>query len=338
MTIHACAPVRFFDLGGWTDGAFAEYGVVVNCAVSLPVTVTLQPRERAGIGVYPAPDGTVERGQLRAAAEFARVAARHFGVEKVDLFVKHVVAPGYGLGTTAATAVAVAGVLAARAGAAYAPVELARLAHRLQTEEMGRACGMQSHLAAALGGITCYHLEPYPRVFVTPISDLPEVARRLEEHLILVLLTKRRGYTLYPRLARACRQDDSAARALLWKLRAFAAEGWELLCRGDLRGLGAPAAEHAALQYQWAPGLLCPTTRHIRALARNHQAWAVKPNGAGGSLSILCPAQAKPGLEEELRARGYDVLPVQIDQYGLQVWTYEVTENPGVSVRIENVE
>jgi galactokinase/mevalonate kinase-like predicted kinase len=188
---------------------------------------------------------------------------------------------------------------------------------------MGRICGLQSHLAAALGGIAYYRLEPYPRAFPTPDAHLPHLARHLEEHLLLVRTRRRHGNTLYPRLARQCQKREAAARLLLWKMRAFAEEGYALLCREDFSGLGALTAEHAALQQRWAPGLLCPTTRHIQAIARNHQAWAVKNNGTGGSLTILCPAQVKAGLEEELRACGYDVRPVSIDQFGLQVWTYE---------------
>lgn len=322
MIIHACAPNRILDFGSWTDTPFAEYGAALNCAVSIHSHVTLQPHARRGVLLRM--NGTTslltpaQRAEL-VSEEFLHAIARYFEVDGFEVQV-HTDAPAdAGLGTAASIGVALTAAVAEFAGHRIEPERIAATAHYVQCEELGRTCGLQCYLAAALGGASLYRIEPYPRFFATPLPD--GALEELERRLLLVHTGRAPAPNLYAEVGRRFLRGDRRSRVVLWQLRALPVRAYEAVATGNFTSLGTVMNEQAALQQQLCPSLNAPEARRAWSVAREFGVQAGKVNGSGGSLTLLCPPDARQPLIDTLRRTGFDTSPVSIERNGVQVWT-----------------
>ncbi|MHB9110163.1 MAG: GHMP family kinase ATP-binding protein [Armatimonadota bacterium] len=322
MIIHACAPNRILDFGSWTDTPFAEYGAALNCAVGIYSHVTL--RQHARRGVLLRVNGTTalltpaQRAEL-VSEEFLHAIARYFEVDGFEVQV-HTDAPAdAGLGTSASVGVALTAAVAEFAGSTADPDRIAAIAHYVQCEELGRTCGLQCYLAAALGGSALYRIEPYPRFFATPLPE--KTLDGLERRLLLVQTGRAPAPNLFAEVGRRFQRGDRRSRVVLWQLRALPVRAYDALAAGDFATLGAVMNEQANLQQQLCPSLSSPEARRARSVAREFGVTAGKTNGSGGSLTLLCPPDARQPLMNALRRNGYDTSPVRIERSGVQVWT-----------------
>ena len=68
--------------------------------------------------------------------------------------------------------------------------ELARLAHQVETNNLGQQSGIQDQIAAAHGGISFIHMPRYPESRVTAVGVGPALWSELERRLCLVYLGK----------------------------------------------------------------------------------------------------------------------------------------------------
>ena len=76
---------------------------------------------------------------------------------------------GAGTGTSAAVTVALVGALDALTPGRLTPHEVAAAAQRVETEMLGRQCGIQDQLASAYGGINYIEMFVYPHASVSPV-------------------------------------------------------------------------------------------------------------------------------------------------------------------------
>jgi D-glycero-alpha-D-manno-heptose-7-phosphate kinase len=113
QTIRARAPVRFCDLGGWTDTRIVPSGAVLNFTATLYTHVTLLVGAFSGITVESY--DTDEQVQIRdiREAEYNNVldlfkaALKRTGIRRgVRILVRSDAPPGSGLGSSAALGVA----------------------------------------------------------------------------------------------------------------------------------------------------------------------------------------------------------------------------------------
>ena len=310
------------DFGSWTDTPFAEYGAALNCAVGIYSHVTL--RQHARRGVLLRVNGTTsllspaQRAGLMS-EEFLHAVACYFEVDGFEAQV-HTDAPAdAGLGTGASVGVALTAAVAQFAGSPVQPDRIAAIAHHVQCEELGRACGLEGYLAAALGGAALYRIEPYPRFFAAPLPD--SVLDALERRLLLVHTGRAPAANLYTEVGRRFLRGDRRSRVVLWQLRSLPVRAFEALAAGDFAELGTALNEQAALQQQLCPSLNSPEARRAWAVARSFGVTAGKVNGSGGSLALLCPPDVMQLLTDALRRSGYDTSPVRIARSGVQVWT-----------------
>ena len=323
MIVHASAPSRILDIGSWTDTPFAEYGAALNCAVSIFAHVTLLPRTRTGVTVRYEGSATLPPALRNhfACEEMLRALARYFEVEGFEAGVRTDAAVDSGLGVTAATAVALTAAVAKYAGAAYTPLQLALIAHRIRCEELGRHCGLQSFLTAALGGVNLYRIEPYPRAFATPVPAGTELLDELERRLFIVRSGRMSGKNLYAGVARQFQQGGRRAYVALRQLRALPARAYDALLAGNFTALGAVMQEQASVQLQFCPALNTPEARRLDIFTRRLGGIACKINGMGGSLTILCDPERHLPVQALLQQIGFDVSPIRIERSGVRVWT-----------------
>ena len=141
---RARAPVRFCDLGGWTDTRIVPRGAVLNFAARLYTYVTLRVREGAGNFNLESLDTDerysfqdVRRVEYNGVLDLLKAAVARSGIEarrgglypvrrEVTVQVRSDAPPASGLGSSAALGVAAMGALAAYQNRHMLPHELAR--------------------------------------------------------------------------------------------------------------------------------------------------------------------------------------------------------------------
>lgn len=336
--IHARAPIRICDNGGWTDTWFAGHGAVFNIAVS--------PYAEAQIAVYPSgslpapvilsvPDYG-DRYPVELAAHgwgrhpLLEAAIRHLGVPAgVDLEISlHSAAPGgASTGTSAAVTVALLGALACLNGTRLSPQQAAAAAHFVETGLLHRQCGIQDQLCSAYGGINWIEMHAYPQARVERLSPSPAFTRELEQQLTLVYLGRSHDSSSVHERVIAELENAGPDCPQLEALRQTARLARRAVEAESLPALGQAMILNTEAQARLNPHLVGSEARAVIAAARAAGATGWKVNGAGGeggSLTLLGPAGADARgrmLEAVLRLNSaFRVIPIQLDSQGFQVW------------------
>lgn len=328
------APVRVCDIGGWTDTWFARTGAVLSIAVEpmVEVVVAARPRDDGPQVVLVAPDlgerysfDLMVRPGRQPLLEAALSLAGLPDDVAVEVHLRAGVPPGSGTGTSAAVVVALLGACDRLTPGVTGPREIARLAHRVETEGVGQQSGVQDQLAAAFGGINLLEVR-YPEAAVHPVPVPPAAARALERRLVLVFLGHpHRSSAIHD--AVVARLDARGGRAEeLDVLRSAARSAAASLGAGDLQGLGAAMVAATDAARSLHPSLVSRQAEALIGMARDAGAGGWKPNGAGGdggSLTLLGgPGQ---GATERLVATVREapgphvVLPIRLARHGLSV-------------------
>ncbi len=336
MEWRARAPVRFCDLGGWTDTRIVPRGAVLNFAARLYTYVTLQFREGPRGATLESLD-TEERTQLRdirhieynGVLDLLKAAVARSGVElhtsgvystrrSLTLQVRSDAPPASGLGSSAALGVAAIGALARLGNRHLLPHEVARESQLLEVEELKLEAGVQDQLASAYGGVNFMEVE-YPNARVFPVPLDPAVRCELEDRFVLVY-TGRSHFSsgMHQKvIAEADRHRDdfdALARA--------AVAGKEALLAGDLDAFGRAMDANWESQKALHPEITTPEIEALHRAARDAGAIGFKANGAGGggTVTILAGRDASHLVRRAAAGLGMLVLPALIDTGGLQVW------------------
>lgn len=320
MGVKSSAPVRICDLGGWTDTWFAEYGELLNIAVSprIEVHITVYPDQESPAVVIQA-ENYQDRYVYRPGLGWHKHPLLEAAVESLpippetglEISISSEMPPGASTGTSAAVAVALLQALDCLTPGRMPPHELAYAAWRVETEKLGQQSGIQDQLAAAYGGVNWIEMPAFPEASVTQL-DLPaEIRRALEERLMLLYLGKaHQSSEVHEMVIRRLKQAGPQAEPLP-ELRQCARQGREALLRGDLEAFGQIMTANNEAQRRLHPGLINPLTDQIGAIARSYQAAGWKTNGAGGeggSLTVL--GSADPEARRAMREAIQQALPV----------------------------
>ena len=337
-TIHATAPIRICDNGGWTDTWFARHGKVFNIAV--------QPLVRVRIDVYPR--GSREaRVVLDARNYSARYApaleASAWGPHPlleaafreipppadadVEVTIESAAPAGASTGTSSAVLVALLGALDRLASGGRPPQEIANAAHRTETVHLGRQCGVQDQLASAFGGANFIEITEYPHAVVHQLPLPDAICAELQRRVALIYLGRAHSSTLVHEKVVHRLERHGPDCAELDALRAAAERARDALVAGDLDALGSAMRDNTAVQAQLHPDLVHRDARRITEIAAAHGAVGWKVNGAGGDGgSITLLASARPGaVGAMVRAIVEDnprlvSVPIAISREGLRVW------------------
>jgi D-glycero-alpha-D-manno-heptose-7-phosphate kinase len=336
--IRAVAPLRVCDIGGWTDTWFAGHGAVFNIAVTPEVEVQVEVHDAGSV-----PDAVsfhVDSFGEEYAFEPGRGPGRHplleAVVEEIGLppdtavviRITSQVPPGCSAGTSASTAVALIGALAAVATRPMTPGQVARCAHRMEVERLGLQSGVQDQLCAAWGGISYIEIGSYPDVVSRSAVTLPgETWRALERRLLLVYLgSAHTSSEMHDRvIARLVGEGRDSP--ILETLRGCAREAWDATRAGDLAGLGRLMTANTEVQERLHEDLVSAQARRAMEVAAARGAAGWKVNGAGGeggSLTILCgddDPERRRGLEDALLEADprFRPIPIRLSPGGLRV-------------------
>ncbi len=336
-TITAVAPIRVADVGGWTDTWFAGHGRVCNIAVYPYVEVQITTRERRPdqprVAVH------AENFGLRFSMEeldraydklpLLECALRRLQVPErisIDVSLFCEVPPGASTGTSASVSVAIIAALDRLSGGTLTAYEIARLAHRIEAEDLSLQSGIQDQLCAAYGGVNLIEMTRFPDASVSPLHLPNALWWELERRMALVYIGR-------PHQSSAVHQEvirhlgpDAHADPRLERIRSLALRAKDTLLRGDWAGLGRVWNENTEAQRALHPALVGPDFEKVIAIATAHSILGCKVNGAGGdggSVTLLCGprSDAKRALLRDLVQAGFTVIPLYLARQGLRVWT-----------------
>lgn len=336
--INSAAPIRICDNGGWTDTWFAGHGQVFNIAVTPSAEAQIVVRKASsGTGrvvIHPANFGSAYEVRHAAAPwgphpllEAAIALMQPPADLDLDISIHSKAPPGAGTGTSAAVTVALVGALDALTAGRMAPHEVAAAAQRVETEMLGRQCGIQDQLASACGGINFIEMFRYPEATVTRI-DVPDATLwELERRLVLVYLGRSHDSSAVHESVIRALEDAGPDSPPIVELRGTAALSRDALLAGDFTALGRAMIGNAEAQARLHPALIGSEARHVIEIARAHGAIGWKANGAGGeggSLTLLCDEdagrkRALAGAIEQTRSI-FRLIPIALSRQGLRVW------------------
>jgi len=337
--IHSRAPLRINDIGGWTDTWFAGTGTVLNLAVDPPVEVQVKVllnreglRKRAEVFAenydesfrFDPDRPRLDRHPLLQHTVAAIPVPDQFRLE-VRIFSP--VPAGISTGTSASVAVALLGALNLAAGGRRSPLQIAALAHRVETEGLKLQSGIQDQISAARGGITHIHMPRYPRARVRSVPLGRGIWDDLNRRLLLVYLGRpHRSSAMHERVIARLEEAGPGFRPLE-SLKGLADCAREALRAGDLNGYGRIMIRNNECQRDLHRDLISPEADEIFRLARKWKAAGWKVNGAGGkggSLTLLTNADdvLRRRLVRDIQSlgRGIRPLPATLSPLGLRAW------------------
>jgi len=340
-TIHARAPLRVNDIGGWTDTWFAGRGRVLNLAMSPAVEVRVRVFENAGRDAQRVTvraenfeatfrmDPDAPRREPHPLLQFAIASLPVPEETALDIRLFSPVPAGISTGTSAAVCVALLGALArlSPGGAGMGWAEIARLAHRVETEKLGLQSGIQDQICAAHGGISFIAMDDYPESRVKRVRVDKPVWDALNRRLALVYLGRPHESSALHEQVIARLEAGGPQMGVLRGLARAAEEAMGALEHGDLEAYGEAMTRNNEGQRMLHAGLVSAEADAAAAIARKAGAAGWKVNGAGGdggSMTILGPE------DEVRRARmldrivglggGVRILPAVLSSAGLKTW------------------
>ena len=344
--IESSAPTRVCDLGGWTDTWFAQYGRVLNLAVQPSVHVHLRASR-----CQAEPRITLNAQEVGEAYEID-VAGKSYGpcplLEATirsaavpwDLHlhvrVQSDAPPGSSMGTSAAACVALIAALDRLRLGSMTSHDIARAAHRIETEALGQQSGIQDQIAAAHGGVSYIEVDPYPHARVTMLPLSKALLGELEHRLCSVFVGQAHcSSAVHERVIQSL-AGAGPDNPHLARLRRLAEQGRDALLQGDLNAFGRVMTENTDAQAELHSSLIGERHRRIIEAAHRLGATGWKVNGAGGeggSVTILRQPGVDPTEMDDAMAaavEGARVIPMMLNMVGVQarIRTCSPTESP----------
>ncbi|MFX0001087.1 MAG: hypothetical protein ACFE88_13320, partial [Candidatus Hermodarchaeota archaeon] len=199
--------------------------------------------------------------------------------------------------------------------------EIAKLAHKLEIDELKLESGVQDQYAAAYGGINFMEIE-YPSVKISPLEISNERLTELENQLVLVYLSSRSSNLMHKAVIDNYKQGDKSTLKSLEIIKNCAYEMREAINSENLDLIGGVMNKNWEAQKNLHPLMVNPIIKKVERIAKKFGAIGFKLNGAGGggSATILAALGAQDKLKTKLKKLGFQILPIKLNFKGVQTW------------------
>ena len=345
---YARAPVRIDFAGGWTDvPMFAQQipGAVLNATINLYsyIAISNVPKKETIVSKYgyKCKEKQVNRQVTMYSADFdlyesasdireieyngnidlVKAAVKKLNVEYgLNIITRSEAPPGSGLGTSASMGVALIGALSKNLSNYLLPNEIAELAVKLETEELGIFSGKQDHYAAALGGFNFMRFDG-EIVSSAPMKLSPNVILNLEKHSVLAYTGRSRlSSDIHKHVIESFNKDEN--KLALKQLVQIAEEMKSVLATGDIAGFGQLLLENWKYQKEMHSSITNEQIDDLFEVALNNGAYGGKACGAGGGgcLYFYCKDNTEHKVRKALEDAGVKILNFHFESNGLQTW------------------
>jgi D-glycero-alpha-D-manno-heptose-7-phosphate kinase len=234
---------------------------------------------------------------------------------------------GCSTGTSAAATVALIAALDRLSAARMTPQEIARAAHRIESERLKQQSGIQDQIAAAYGGINYIDMHEYPFATVSQVRVPETTLWELESRLSLIYVGKTHSSSATHEMVIRSLENAGPDAPALKPLRRTAEMARNALFAGDFEALGRSLIANTDAQGELHPALIGARHAEIIAIAREHGAAGWKVNGAGGeggSVTLLSGPdrkQARTMLRAIAAANAeYQRIPITLSAVGVRTW------------------
>ncbi len=325
------APTRICDIGGWTDTWFYPKGAVFSFCVDLYSYVRLVENKSKTIKIFAENlKQSVEilnlnKIEYNGVLDLLKAAIKRMNIKNgLDIFVKADAPPGCGTGTSASVAVALISALATYKRLNMDQNNIATLAHKLETEELGLESGVQDQYAATYGGINFMEID-YPNVNLVKLEINENRILELENQFILVYFGSRSSSEMHRAVIENYKKRDIGTLKSFEIMRQCAYDMKDSI-NSDIEMLGEIMNRNWKAQKSLHPLMVNPIINKAEKIAKINGAIGFKCNGAGGggSATILAKCGHESQIKKKLIKNGYTILPCKIsftgvrsyDQYG----------------------
>ena len=337
-TIRARAPLRIAFGGGGTDvSPYADTrgGLVLNATIHRHAYVTLIPTDTGRVRLrsldydealeFDAADGPPTDTEAMALAvgviQGMDVATRKPG-QGFDLFTHTDAPPGSGLGASSTMVVALIGAFEAWLQTGLDRYEMARLAYRVEREDLAMQGGRQDQYAAAFGGFNFMEFRG-DDVLVNPLRIPHETIWELEYALVLAWTGRSRlSSTIIEQQIQNVKHGAADAVAAMDETKALASTMKRHLLTGDLQAFGTTLDEAWRIKQRMAGGITTPHIDAIYQAAKAAGALGGKVSGAGGGgfMFFFTGFDCRHDVIEAIEAHDAEVVHFGFTNRGLEAW------------------
>ena len=318
-TVFSRAPIRICDIGGWTDTWFYSEGAVFNFCVDLYNYVMIKEHSTSQIRIHSENlNSTVqvnsfEEINYNGELDLLKAVIKRMKIkEGIDINVRSEVPPGCGTGTSASVCVALISALFAYLESPIEPLEMAKIAHEIEEDELKLQSGVQDQYAAALGGLNFMEIT-YPMVKISNVKISKSKQLELENSLILLLFGSRSSNQMHKAVIENYMKGDMKIKDSLDKLKNCAYKMRDAIDK-DLVDIGNVMNQNWDAQKNLHPLMINEQIMKAEKIAKKYNALGFKCNGAGGggSATILANSEHILSFKNELLKEGYNILPCKL--------------------------
>lgn len=334
-TYKAKAPMRIGFFGGGTDvSPYPELygGKVLNSTIDKYVRCMLRPTDQPGVTIRSLDLQIITRSVAGRAWEGSlplpqAVLNARPEIDGVEILTFSDVPPGSGLGSSSALVVAMLKLLDAAFGLELDPHQLARLAYRIEREDMGISGGWQDQYAASFGGMNVYHFHGGTTI-VEPVVTDESALLELEASLVLGYVSDRTMLTRSVVDDQVRRMTEGNTLRYHHETKAFVDEAVKLLRAVRIPDFGRLLHEAWEVKKAFSPHMTSSKIDGVYELARQAGAWGGKLSGAGGGgfMCFCCPFERRLDLENALTGAGVHVRPFSFTGSGVHAWSVKEFE------------
>lgn len=337
MIYRSKAPLRIGFAGGGTDvSPYSDIygGAVLNATVSLYARASIEPLpdgrtvfqalDRGLSAEYDAAQPSLDGKLVLHRAVYEHIAARYGKPRSGFRLSTYVDAPaGSGLGSSSTLVVAMIGVFAEWLDLPLGSYDIARMAYRIEREELGMAGGKQDQYAATFGGFNFMEFPDGDKAIVNPLRVHKAYIDELENNLLLF-------YTSHSRLSAAIieeqqrnvRQCDTASIEAMHAVKRQALDMKDALLTGRMDRVGELLHEGFEAKKRMARSISNPMIEEIYRTALEAGALGGKVLGAGGGgfMAFYCPDIRRYRVMKSLEKFAGSFRAYQFVPEGLSTW------------------
>lgn len=333
------APLRIGLAGGGTDvSPYSDmhHGAILNATIALYATVVLTPRDDNKV-VFIAKNNGMRR-EFEASEVLEDIPELRLQIGAYNHIVKHYakkplaceiitdidVPTGSGLGTSSTLLVAILGSFIEWLKIPLGEYEIARLAVKIEREELKMIGGKQDQYAATFGGFNFMEFYEKNRVIVNPLRIKSEIIKEIEHHLLLFYTkTKRESSNLIEIQRSNFEKNEKDVLEATHRLKEQAYRMKEAILRGELEKIGTILRNGWDNKKQLAKGISNPFIDSIYSKATEAGASGGKISGAGGGgfMIFYCPNNSRFDVVDALKELDVHHQTFKFQQKGLDTWT-----------------
>jgi len=326
--------LRISFAGGGTDvSPYSDEhgGAVISSTIDRYAFCSLSPRKDGDISIRSLDFDRQEKWKANGVLQYdgnldlIKAVLNHFDVKQgVDMFLHCDAPPGSGLGGSSTVIVSILGAVAEWLNQPMSQYEMARLAYKLEREELGFKGGRQDQYAAVFGGFNYMEFKGTETI-VTPLRIKADVLNELQYNMLLCYTGRTRdGANIIDDQTRGVVDKKEDVIAALDNAKRLAAETKDALMKGDIRRMGELLNESWEYKKKFTQKITNDRVDNIYRTAMENGAIGGKISGAGGGgyMFFICEYDKKHIVADELAKLDVHITHFNFDKHGLQTWRY----------------